>query len=174
MEVPVVRVIYGRYSTNRMGYHVSVLSGISCTLATIQEKLEVATLFNQIQRLKEKSLILVEIVNYVKYFKDHVRALIQKDIEGLFYCLFMSVTIGLVCTHADTYEQLDEKMSRSGDDVVDTVIPEVDTYDMMTITLLYHPAVVQFHRTVQPMPFMDSWQYKDQDSTSFRTPPSYR
>ena len=51
---------------------------------SVQEKYNISTLYNQIRRLKEEeSLILVEMTQYLQYFKSTVPAQLQSEISGM-------------------------------------------------------------------------------------------
>ena len=63
------------------------LSGRYCV--SVQEKYHISTLYNQIEQLKEEeSLLLLEMTQYLMYFKNTVPEKLECDIQGMLPVLY--------------------------------------------------------------------------------------
>lgn len=63
---------------------ILLFSGRHCV--SVQEKYRISTLYNQIQRLKEEEpLLLLEMAQYLNYFKTTVPEKLQADIAGILW-----------------------------------------------------------------------------------------
>lgn len=58
---------------------------------SVQEKYQISTLYNQIERLKEEeSLLLLEMTQYLMYFKHTIPEKLICDIQGMLLVLYFT------------------------------------------------------------------------------------